>query len=103
MYGMPACSNLCEMSRTISISFIAGWHLRALNNQLSTALESLLGRALAKKLGDIEIHEIGVMKNDRFDRPFHLVALMAVRCDNVQHLPRNAVFVGQRHPAEGMA
>jgi len=28
---------------------------------------SLLSRALAQKFGDIEIHEIGVMKDDRFD------------------------------------
>ena len=29
--------------------------------------DSLLSRALAQKFGDIEIHEVGVMKDDRFD------------------------------------
>ena len=27
----------------------------------------LLGRALAKQLGNVEVHEIGVMENDRLD------------------------------------
>src|SRR5439155_4580415 len=68
-------------------------HTKTFNNQLSTInyWKSFLCRAFTKKLGDIEIYEICMMKNDRFDRAFHLVALMAVRCDNVQHLPRDAV------------
>jgi hypothetical protein len=34
IYGIPACSNLQEMSRTMSISFMANQQFQTLNNQL---------------------------------------------------------------------
>src|SRR5437870_4120573 len=55
-------------------------------------LESLLSGALSQKLGDIEIHEVSVMENDRLDRALHLVALMTVRRDDVHDFTRNTVF-----------
>src|SRR5438034_8689096 len=84
MYGIWAPSNLAEMSRTISISFITK------RSRLST---SLLGRALAEKLGDVEVNKVGMMKDDRFDRTLHLVAFVTVRGDDVQHFAGNAVLV----------
>jgi hypothetical protein len=44
-------------------------HIKTLNNQLSTinCWESFLAGALAKQLGDIEVNEVGVMENNRFD------------------------------------
>src|SRR4029077_13459386 len=66
-------------------------------------LERLLpSGALAKKLGDIEVYEIGVMEDDRLDGAFHLVAFMTVRGDHVHHLTRNAVLVSQSHAGERM-
>ena len=62
----------------------------------------IFSRRVFPELGDIEIHEVGVMENDRFDRALHLVAFMTVRCDDVQDFPGNAVLVGQRDAAEGM-
>ena len=52
-------------SRFQSIRVTSGYFF----NQRQTHLQEklLLGRALAKELGDIEVHEIGVMKNDRLD------------------------------------
>src|SRR5881392_4210995 len=41
-----------------------------------------------------------MMKNDRFDRALHLVALMAVGGDDVQYFAGNAVLVSQRDAAE---
>src|SRR5207248_8354067 len=62
----------------------------------------LLGRALAKKIGDIEVHEVGVMENDRLDRALHLVAFMTMGGDDVHDFTRNAVLVGERDAAEWM-
>ena len=59
--------------------------------------------SFSKKLGNVEVHEIGVMKNDRFDRALHLVALMTVRRYDVQHFAGDAVFVGERDAAERVA
>ena len=64
--------------------------------------ESLLCRAFAEKLGDIEIYEVGVMEDDRFDRALHLVAFMTMRGDNVHDFAGNPVLVGERDAAEGM-
>ena len=44
-----------------------------------------------------------MMENDRFDRALYLVALVAVRGDDVQDFAGNAVLVHERHAAEGMA
>src|SRR5207237_3219290 len=62
----------------------------------------LLGGAFAEKLGDIKVHEVGVMENDRLDRALHLVALMAVRGDDMHDFAGNAVLVGQRDAGEWM-
>src|SRR5882724_151788 len=93
MYRMPACSNLQEMSRTMSISFMT---------RRCRSRASLLGRALAKKLRDIEVHEISVMKDDRFDRALDLVPLMAMSGDDVHDFARNAMLVGERDAAKRM-
>src|SRR5207253_536961 len=93
MYEMPAFSNLREISRTMSISFMA---------RRCRSGTSLLGCALAEKFGDIEIDEIRVVKDDRFDRTFHLVALMTVGGDDVHDSARNAVLVGERDAAKRM-
>src|SRR5439155_21552077 len=63
---------------------------------------SLLRSALAKQLCDIEVHEVGVVENDRFDRAFHLVALMTVRRDDVQDFTGNTMLVSQGDAAERM-
>src|SRR5262245_56827128 len=55
---------------------------------------------LSQKLRDVEIHKIGVMKNNRFDRALDLVALVAVCGYDVQHFAGNAVLVGERNAAE---
>src|SRR5256885_17108056 len=94
MYRMPACSNLQEMSRTMSISFMT---------RRCRSRASLLGRALAKKLRDIEVHEISVMKDDRFDRTLHLVPLVTVGRDDVHDFAPNAVLVGEGDAARRMA
>src|SRR5437588_6543247 len=93
MYGIWARSNLAEMSRTISTSFIT--------NRLRFSA-SLFGGPFAKELGDIEVHEIRVVKNDRLDRALYLVALMTVRGDDMQHFAGNAVLVSERHAAKRM-
>src|SRR5207248_4970881 len=54
------------------------------------------------KLGDIKVHEVGVMKNNRLDRALHLIALMTVRGDNVHDFAGNAVLVGPRDATEWM-
>src|SRR6266516_4502001 len=64
---------------------------------------SLLGRALAEELGDIEIYEVCVMKDDRLDRALHLVALVTVRGNDVHHIAGNPVLVGECDAAEGVA
>src|SRR5207244_2533855 len=64
---------------------------------------SRLPCAFAEELGDIKIDEIGMMENDRFDRALDLVALVAVRRDDVQDFARNAVFIGERDAAERVA
>ena len=71
-------------------------------SQPSTTLESLLRRALAKKLGDIEVHKVGVMEDDRLDRALHFVAFMAVRGDDVHYFAGNPVLVSERDAAEWM-
>src|SRR5204862_4110309 len=79
-------------------------HIRqsTINPQLSTVRASLLGGALAKKLGDVEVHEVGVMENDRLDRAFHLIALVTVGGDDVHDFARNAVLEGERDAAKWM-
>src|SRR5213592_761583 len=62
----------------------------------------LFRRALAKNLSDIEIDEIGVMKNDRFNRAFDLVALVTVRSDNVEDFAGDSVLVSERDATERM-
>ncbi len=59
--------------------------------------------AFAKKLCDIKVDEIRVVKNDRFDRPLDLVAFVAVRSDDVQDFPGDSVLVGERNATEWMA
>ena len=71
-------------------------------SQPSTTLESLLRRALAKKLGDIEVDKVGVMENDRLDRALHFVSLVTVGGDDMHDFAGNGVFVGQRDSAEWM-
>src|SRR5438132_13680540 len=93
MYEMPAFSNLREISRTMSISFMT---------RRCRSRASLLGRASAQKLGNIEVDEIGVMENDRFDRTLHLVSLVTVGSDDVHDFARDAMFVGERDAAKGM-
>src|SRR5438132_2615290 len=93
MYGMSAFSNLREISRTMSISFMT---------RRCRSRASLLGRAFAQKLGNIEVDEIGVMKDDRFDRTLHLVALVAMRGDDVHDFAGNRVLVGERDAAKRM-
>ena len=63
----------------------------------------LPSRALSQELRNIEIHEIGVMKNNRFDRAFHLVALVTVGGDHVHDFRGNAMLVGERDAAERMS
>src|SRR6266403_4631437 len=94
MYEMPAFSNLQEMSRTMSISFMT---------RRCRSGASLLCGALTEKFGDIEVYEISVMKDDRFDRTLHLVALVTVGGDDVHDFARNRVLVGERDAAKRMA
>src|SRR6266571_7019877 len=62
--------------------------------------ESLLGGAFAEKFSDVEVHEVGVMENNRLDRALDLVALVTVRGDDVQHFAGNAVLVSERDAGE---
>ena len=71
------------------------------NSCVSWAKLSFSG-AFTQELGDVEVYEISVMKNDRFDRALHLVAFMTVRGDDVHDFAGNAVFEGQRDAAERM-
>src|SRR5205823_15061051 len=64
---------------------------------------SFLGRALTEELRNIEVYEISVMKDDRFDRTLHLVALMTVGGDDVHDFAGNAVLVGERDAAKRMS
>ena len=59
--------------------------------------------SFSKKLGNVKVYEIGVMKNDGFDRALHLVTLMTVRGDNVKDFAGNAMLVCERDAAEWMA
>src|SRR6478735_6935966 len=59
--------------------------------------------AFAKKLGDVEVNEVGVMENDRFDRALDLVAFVAVGGDDVEHFAGKSMLIGQRHAAEWVA
>lgn len=63
----------------------------------------LPGGAFSQQLRDIEIHEIGMMKNDRFDRPLDLVSLVAVSGDHMHDFRGNAVLVGESDAAERMS
>src|SRR5215475_6044157 len=63
---------------------------------------SLLRGPFAQQLCDIEVHEIGMMKNDRFDRALHLVALVTMRGNNMQDFAGNTVLVSERDAAEWM-
>src|SRR5439155_25454713 len=65
-------------------------------------IASLLGGALSKKFGDIEVDEIGVMENDRLDRALHLVTFVTVGSDDVHDFTRDAVLEGKRDAAEWM-
>src|SRR5262249_12359628 len=56
----------------------------------------------AKDFGDVKVDEIGVVKNNRFDRALDLVSFVAVGGDDMQDLAGNAVLVGECYPAEGM-
>ena len=62
----------------------------------------LLRSALAKKLCDIKVHEIGVMEDDRLNRALHFIAFVAVGRDDMQDRAGNAVFVGEGDAAEWM-
>jgi len=62
----------------------------------------LLGGALAKKLGNVEVYKVSVMENDRLDRALHLVAFMTVGGDDVHDFAGNSVLVGERDSAEWM-
>ena len=79
------------------------------SSRRSSIFQQLLGRSLlfrgafSEELCDIEVHEIGVMKNDRFDRALHLVTLVTMRGDDMQHFAGNAVLVRERDAAEWMA
>src|SRR5439155_21565953 len=79
------------------------------SSRRSSIFQQLLGRSLlfrgafSEELCDIEIYEIGVMKNDRFDRALHFVAFVTMRGDNVQDFAGNTVFVRERDAAEWMA
>src|SRR5437764_12650838 len=64
--------------------------------------DSFLGGALSQELGDIEVDEIRVMKDDRVDRTLRLVPLVTVGGDDVHKFAGNAVFVGERDAAERM-
>src|SRR6266496_444680 len=46
--------------------------------------KSFLRWAFAQEFCNVEIHEIGVMKNDRLNRALHFVTFMTVRGDDVQ-------------------
>src|SRR4029077_14825691 len=94
LYEMSAFSNLREISRTMSISFMT---------RRSRSGASLLGRALTEELRDIEVDEIGMMKDDRFDGTFHLVALVTVGGDDVHDFAGNPVLVGECDAAKRMA
>src|SRR5439155_24852292 len=101
---MWPCSNLREMSRTMSISFMAtsvcGCQQSMLSNELLRS--SFLCGAFVEKLGDIEIHEIGVVENNRLDRSLDLVAFVTMRHDNVHDFAGDAMLVGYRDAAEWM-
>ena len=57
----------------------------------------------AEKLGDIEVNEIGVMENDRFDRALDLVPFVAVGGDDVEHFAGKSMLIGERHATERVA
>ena len=62
----------------------------------------LLRSALAKKLCDIEVHEIRVVKNDGLNGALYLVAFMTMRRNNMQDFAGNLMFVCERDAAERM-
>ena len=63
---------------------------------------SLLRRALAEDLGNIKVHEVSVMENNRFHRALHLIALVTMCRDDVHHFGRDTVFISQRDTAKWM-
>src|SRR5438309_1656471 len=79
-------SNLCYASQIETT-------LSTLHCQLATALASLRGGALGKKLGDVEVYIVSVMENDRLDRALQLVAFMPVGGDDVHDFAGNSVLV----------
>src|SRR2546423_15381925 len=94
MEGMSVFANRGKIRPTMSISFM---------KSRCRSGASLLGRAFAEKFGNIEVDEIGVMENDRFDRALDLVPLMAMRGDDVHDFAGNAMLVGERDAAKRMA
>ena len=51
--------------------------------------------ARAEVFGDIEIDEVRVMKDDRFDTPLHFIAFVGMGRDDMHDFRRDAVFVTQ--------
>ena len=58
---------------------------------------------LAEELCDIEVYEVGVMKDDRFNRALELIPFVTMRGDDVQHFAGKAMLVSKRDAAERMA
>src|SRR6476646_7104701 len=79
------------------------WQAERLPLQRVLSRLPCLSGAFAQKLGDIKVHEIGVMKNNRFDRTLDLVSLVTVSGDHVHDFCRNAVLVGEGDAAEWMS
>ena len=63
----------------------------------------LLRRSLAKELGDVEVDEISVVKNNRLDRALDFVTFVTVGRDHMQHFRWNAVFISEGDTAERVA
>ena len=58
--------------------------------------------ATAEKFGDVEVHKVGVVEDDRLDAAFDLLAFVAVGGDHVHDFCRHAVLVGYGDAAEWM-
>jgi len=72
-------------------------------NSCVSSAKLFLAGAFAEKLGDIEVNEVGVMKNYRFDRALDLVAFVAVGGDDVEHFAGKSMLIGERDSAERVA
>src|ERR1700730_13907532 len=93
-------ANNCAFRKSIRVTRGNFFHQR----QSHTRFEKLLlGGALAKELGDVEVDEIGVMKNDRLDGALDFVAFVTVGGDHVHDFGWNAMFVSERDAAERMS